>query len=165
MKADVINNYLCRLPWIKTKKVKGYHVPMSYFSKENIISSLNQLTIAVIGKGISITYSKWHHSNVNPVMTHEKCHFVKINHHEIFKPILYLNYLDVSVSIYVVDTYSRISSVTSSRSLKDRSSQAMFSGHSTRSRASWYRPWVSTRLLLERRITLLLYLKNEKLNF
>ena len=58
MKADVINNYLCRLPWIKTKKVKGYHVPMSYFSKENIISSLNQLTIAVIGKGISITYSK-----------------------------------------------------------------------------------------------------------
>ena len=56
MKADVINNYLCRLPWIKTKKVKGYHVPMSYFSKENIISSLNQLNIADIGK--SITYSK-----------------------------------------------------------------------------------------------------------
>ena len=44
-------------------------------------------------------------------------------------------------------------------SLKERSSQAMFSGHSTRSRASWYKPCVSTRLLLESLMTLLLYLR------
>ena len=60
--------------------------------------------------------------------------------------------------VRTLKTYSKISSVTSSISLKDRSSQAMFSGHSTRSKASWYKPWVSTRLLLESLMTLLLYL-------
>ena len=62
-------------------------------------------------------------------------------------------------TLQLESTYSRISSVTSSMSLKERSSQAMFSGHSTRSRASWYKPCVSTRLLLESLMTLLLYLR------
>ena len=54
-----------------------------------------------------------------------------------------------------------MSFVTSSISLNDKSSQAMSSGHSTRSRANWYSPRVSTRLLLDNLITLLLYLNNK----
>ena len=53
---------------------------------------------------------------------------------------------------------SNMSSLTSLISLKLKSSQAISSGNSTTSNAIWYRPVVSTKLLLANLITFELYL-------